>query len=356
MRRGSSEQSMTLESFNLMMRRVAVLLLLALAGPLAARDVSGLASATVSIKDRSLSERARVSAVALSQVLIKLTGNRRTPGDARAQALLGRASSLLLQYAYAAAPDGGLILKASFDQQVLTRELIARGIGTWSRQRPDTVVYLIVDDAQGHQLVGAASPGKFGAAVKAKAELRAVPVSLARMDEDEVAQLLAAPDSQAISDAAVALASRYGGAAVLVGQLREAAAQQWEVRWRLDVNDETVAWNQSGTLAEVLVGEGIDALADALVVRYAHPATLASSEELTVVVQGVNSVADYGRLSNYLSALDTVAKLFLRSVDNRQVIYEVTARGGRTALAQSITFGHVLAPLPGRDDTYELLP
>jgi uncharacterized protein len=335
---------------------VAVVLLLALSGPLTAREVSGLSTATVSVKDRSLSERARASAVALSQVLIKLTGNRRTPGDARAQALLGRASSLLLQFAYGSAPGGGLVLKASFDQQVLSRELIARGIGTWSKQRPDTVVYLIVDDAQGHQLISSASAGTLGAALKAKAELRAVPVSLARMDEEEVAQLLTAQDPQAISDAAVTLASRYGVAAVLVGQLRESETQQWQVHWRLDVNEETVEWNQSGTLAEALVSEGVDALADALVERYAQPATLASREEITLIVQGVNSASDYGRLANYLGSLDTVAKMFLRSVDNRQVVYEITARGGRSALAQSITFGHVLAPLPDLDDTYELLP
>ena len=347
---------MTLKSPSTMMRIVALTLLLTCAGALPARDVSGLASATVSIKDRSPAERARASAVALSQVLIKMTGNRRTPGDGRAQALLGRASSLLLQYAYGAAPDGGLVLKASFDQQVLSRELIARGIGTWSKQRPDTVVYLLVDDAQGHQLLGATSAGKLGEVVKAKAALRAVPVSLAAMDAEEVAQLATPQDSQASAAAAVALASRYGAAAVLVGQLRETAPQQWQVLWRLDVNAETVEWTQSGTLAEALVGEGIDALADALVERYAHPATLASSEELTLVVQGVNSAADYGRLANYLGSLDSVAKIFLRSVDNQQVTYDITARGGRAALAQSITFGHVLAPLPDLDDTYELLP
>ncbi len=347
---------MTPESSGVTVRMVAMVLLWALAGSLAAREVGGLTTATVSIKDRSLGERTRASAVALSQVLIKLTGNRRTPSDARAQALLARAPNLLLQFAYGAAPGGGLVLKTSFDQQVLTRELITRGIGTWSKQRPDTVVYLIVDDAQGHQLVGSAAPGKLGAAVQAKAELRALPVSLARMDEVEVAQLLTAQDTQAIADAAVTLASGYGAAAVLVGQLRETASQQWEVDWRLDVNEETLAWKQSGTLAEALVGEGMDKLADTLAERYAQSATLASSEAITLVVQGVNSASDYGRLANYLGSLDTVAKMFLHSVDNRQVVYEITARGGRAALAQSISFGHVLAPLPDRDDTYELLP
>lgn len=347
---------MTLVSPEMLTRLLAIALLFVSAGPLAARDVSGLASASVSIKDRSPAERTRASAVALSQVLVKLTGNRRAPGDARAAALLGRAASLLLQYAYAAAADGGLVLNARFDQQVITRELLAGGIGTWGKQRPDTVVFLRIDDAQGQQLLGAAAPGKLGAAVNAQAELRALPVSLARMDGAEVQQLLAAPEWPAWADAAVTLASGYGAAAVLVGQLRQIDSQGWETHWRLVVNDETVAWNQTGLAPEVLVSEGIDGLADALVERYAQPATLASSEQVSLAVQGVNSAADYGRLTNYLGSLDTIASVFLRSVDNQQVIYDITARGGRAALLQSLALGHVLVPLPDLDDTYELLP
>ena len=347
---------MTLESPKRVSRVVAIVLLFAFASPLAARDVSGLASATVSIKDRSPAERARASAVALSQVLIKLTGNRRTPGDARAAALLGRASSLLLQYAYGAAPDGGLTLNARFDQTVLSRELEARGIGTWSKQRPDTVVFLAVDDGQGRQLISAMEPGTLGAAVQHRAELRALPVLLPRMDGEEAQQLNAAQNSQALSDIAVTLAAPYGAAAVLVGHLRKTSAQLWEVRWRLDVDGETLEWQQAGALDEALVDEGVDALGDALVKRYAQPATLASSEDVSLAVQGVNSAADYGRLANYLNSLDTISKLFLHSVDNQRVTYEITARGGRAALVQSLAFGRVLAPVPSRSDTYELLP
>lgn len=347
---------MTLESPKRVSPMVAVVLLLAFVSPLAARDVSGLASATVSIKDRSPAERARASAVALSQVLIKLTGNRRTPGDVRAAALLGRASSLLLQYAYGAASDGGLTLNASFDQTVLSRELEARGIGTWSKHRPDTVVFLVVDDGQDRQLINSREPGTLGAAVQHKAAARALPVLLPRMDGGEATQLNAAQDSQALSDIAVSLAAPYGAAAVLVGHLRQTSAQGWEVHWRLDVDGETLQWKQAGALAEAVVEEGVDALGDALAERYAQPATLVTSEHVSLAVQGVNSAADYGRLANYLNSLDTISTLFLRSVDNQQVSYEITARGGRAALVQSLAFGRVLAPVPSRSDTYELLP
>ena len=130
----------------------------------------------------------------------------------------------------------------------------------------------------------------------------------------------------------------------------------WEVRWRLDVEGETLEWRQEGALGEAIVEEGVDGLGDALARRYAEPGMLAGTERISLAVTGVNSATAYARLSRYLDTLDSISQLFLRSVDNQRVIYEVTARGGRAALAQAIGFGQVLAPVPSSSDTYELLP
>ncbi|MBK6660861.1 MAG: DUF2066 domain-containing protein [Proteobacteria bacterium] len=347
---------MTRKTSKRWMGLVVALLAWVLAGPLAARDVTGLYNASVAVKDRTPAERSRASAAALAEVLVKLTGNRRTPNDASARALLGRASTLLLQYAYANTPDGSLTLNAHFDERVLERELEERGIGTWGKQRPDTVVFLVVDDARGRALIGGEAPGKLGATLKRKADARALPVLLPLMDIEESAALTQAQDWSALSEAAVGLAARYGAAAVLVGQLHEAGAQVWEVQWRLDVDGETLQWTQEGALADAIVEEGVDALGDALARRYAEPGMLAGAERVSLAVEGVRSAADYARLSRYLDTLDSISALFLRTVDNQRVVYEVTARGGRAALAQAIAFGRVLAPVPASSDTYELLP
>ncbi|MCC6709460.1 MAG: DUF2066 domain-containing protein [Gammaproteobacteria bacterium] len=335
---------------------VVALLLCAFFGPLAARDVGGLYNATVTVKDRSPAERSRASAAALGEVLVKLTGNRRTPNDASARPLLARASTLLLQYAYGQAPDGGLTFSAQFDEHVLERELEERGIGLWGKQRPDTVVFLVLDNAEGRSLVGGEAPGKLGDTLKRKAEARALPVLLPLMDIEESAALNQAKDWHGLSDGAVGLAGRYGAAAVLVGQLHEASAQVWEVRWRLDIDGETLEWTQEGASADAIVEEGVDALGDALARRYAEPGMLAGAERVSLAVTGVRSAADYARLARYLDTLDSISALFLRTVDNQRVVYEITARGGRAALAQAIGFGHVLAPVPAHSDTYELLP
>ena len=65
---------MTRVSLNGARRLLVALWLCMLAGPLAARDVSGLYNASVAVKDRSPAERSRASAAALAEVLVKLTG------------------------------------------------------------------------------------------------------------------------------------------------------------------------------------------------------------------------------------------------------------------------------------------
>ncbi len=339
-------------------RWVLLLALCALlfASPLAARTVSGLYNASVPVKDRSPAERSRAAAAALGQVLVKLTGNRAAAGDASARPLLSRASTLLLQYGYANAPDGGLLLNARFDEHVLDRELAERGVVTWGHQRPDTVVFLVSDTEEGRLLVGGDAPSALGETLLRKADTRALPLVLPMLDLEESARLNASQDWEALATGAGELGARYGAPAVLVGQLHAANEGVWEARWRLTIDGDALEWQDEGDLGEALIESAVDALGDALARRYAEPALLGGAERVSMTVVGLRGAEDYARLSNYLESLDTITDLFLRAVDNQRVLYEATARGGRAGLAQAIGFGRVLAPVPGQVDTWELKP
>lgn len=327
-----------------------------LCAPLAARDATDLFSAQVVVADRSAAQLARGAAAALSQVLVKLIGTRAGAASPALQTVRAQASKLLLQYAYEPSADGTkLLLKAEFDEPALVAELTSRGIATWGRQRPESLIWLIVDTGTERVLIGGEDPGRYGGALLARAQARGLPVMLPLLDIEESQTLLAAPDWNAIAAGATALSSRYGAPAVLVVHLRQTAPGLWEARWKVQVDADDFSSGQEGDLPELIVEESVDALGDALARRYADPTELAGADKLVLTVIGVQSAADYARLSTYLNSLDTVADLFLRSVDPAAVRYELTARGGRAALAQSIGFGRVLAPVAGQPDSWQLL-
>lgn len=327
------------------------------AAPLAARDVTDLFSARVPVADRSPTQLARGASAALSQVLVKLVGTRQGAANPALQPVRAQASRLMLQYAFEPTPDGqGLLLRAEFDEPALAAELSRRGIATWGRQRPDTLTWLVIDTGTERVLVSAEDPGRLGGALLARASARGLPVLLPLLDIQESQALLAAADWNAIAAAATTLSARYGAPGVLITYLRQSAPGLWEANWKVQVDADDFASGQEGDLPELIVEESVDALADALAHRYADPTMLAGAEKLVLTVSGVNTAADYARLSTYLAALDTVSGLFLHGVGTDGLRYEMTARGGRAAFAQSIGFGRVLAPVAGQPDHFRLLP
>ena len=334
-----------------------MLLALALAAPgVPARDVSNLYSAQVEVADRSPGELARGARAALAAVLVKLTGDRRAAAREGIGALLGKASKLMFKYAYAPLPEGpGLLLDAEFDEPAVSAELNALGVPLWGRQRPDTVAFIVIDEAGRRSVLGGDEPGLRGEALLTRAAQRGIPLLLPLMDIEETQHLAHAADWNGIATTALALASRYGTTGVLVGYLRESAPGLWESNWRMQIGAEATSWHDEGDIAALMLEGAADRLADTLASRYADPGLLGTAEAFAIDIEGLGSAADYARVVTYLDGLDAVTSLFVRGVEADRVHIEVSARGGRAGLAQTIAFGRVLTPLP-LPDAYRLLP
>lgn len=330
-----------------------VLSLLAPAAP--ARDVGGLYAARVPVPDRSDAELARGARAALAEVLVKLTGDRAVRSRDVVGEVLGQASRLLFKYGYEPTPEGELLLVAEFDEPALDAALASRGIARWGRQRPDTVAFIVLDEGGQRTVLGGEVAGLRGEALLERAERRGVPVLLPLVDIEETRDLAAAPDWDGIATTALALANRYGTTGVLVGHLRETVPGLWESRWQVQVGSDAIEWREEGDIAALMLEEAADRLADALARRYADPALLAHAETFAISIEGITDGNDYARAVTYLERLDAVADLFVRGAQANRLELEVSVRGGRAGLAQTVGFGNVLTALP-LPDSYRLLP
>jgi hypothetical protein len=339
-----------------------VLLLLALFVSVAeAADVDDLYSARVAVKDRSDSEFKRGMARALEAVFVKLTGSSEEARTKAARAIVGQASRLVQQFGYERPPasrgdSDGLVLRAEFDARVLTSEMRSRGLVVWGKERPDTLVWLIIDDGDGRQLLGSLDEHPVVEALRARAAARGIPVVLPLADITEAASIAGADTTAGMAAALGAISEKYGVRSVLVGHLQQVLPTLWESRWTLTVADESLAWDRQGDLAELLGEEAADTLADALGRRYASPAAPQGADRVALTVRNIGSPADYARTERYLRTLDSVAGLFVRRVDNNGIVFDLDVQGGALALRQGISFGQTLAPDPVEPGAYRLLP
>lgn len=337
-----------------------VLILILASAAAGAADVEDLNSARVPVADRSEAEFKRGIAKALEVVVVKLTGDSASSHSKAGRGVVGQAQRLVQQFGYEQHAAGGgtrtarLMLRVQFDARVLNKEMRSRGLVIWGKERPDTLVWLLVDDAGGRRLFGTQDDDPITDVMRRRADARGVPLVFPLVDITETGAAATAASPAQLEEALKASSDKYGVRSVLIGHLREAVPGLWETRWTLLVGSESLVWEQQGDIAELLVEEAADNMADALGRRYA--ASNAGTGSVALTVHGLTSADDYARTESYLRTLDSVTNLFVRRVEPEGIVFDLTVHGGLAGLAQSISFGQTLSPDPAGATVFRLLP
>ena len=326
------------------MALVAGLALLVAAPPAGAARVDGLYQAEVELVDgREAAFRA-----ALGKVLVRVTGRRDAAQRPELAELLDNAAAYAQQFRQPA-PDR---LWAAFDGAALERELTRLEQPVWGAERPSTLLWIAVDAGGGKRFVVAS-----GAELAEEADVRAQAVEAARergipvvfplMDAEDRARASFAEVWGGFEDSILAASQRYGADAVLVGRL--AAGDMGHGRWTLYGADGAERWSGG-------VADSIGRLADGFAARFAVVSS-GGARTIRVAVAGVDTVEDYGRISQFLGRLTAVQSFGVESVERDQVVFRVAMRGEPATLDEAVRLGGVLRPAagqPGHDLSYRV--
>jgi hypothetical protein len=111
----------------------------------------------------------------------------------------------------------------------------------------------------------------------------------------------------------------------------------------------------------VLLGEGIERLADNLAARYAKvtpvAVEVAGDKGVVLSVNGVRTVRDYAQVLSYMEGLDGVSRVAVIGVDANALQLAVEARTGQAVVAPMISLGRTLIRVPGASSLeYRLQP
>ncbi len=339
-----------------------------------AREVPGLYQAFVPVKTQERAERLQAYPQALSQVIIKLSGNRMAPDFPEMAGAIKQALSWVQSYHYEALPEENhLALKdegyqrmlvVEFDAQAVTHSLVDAGVPLWGHTRPEVLLWLAVEDRGARYLMAANASAEIESILEEYSRHRGLPLMLPLMDLEDQARIGFADVwgnfRQSIADAS----RRYGADAILVGRLYRPYDGPWRARWTLYQEADVQHWQEDGLVQERVLGGGVEGAADRIAQRYAQVLTADAADKVVLTVTDVDSLAGYARAMKYLESLDLVSRVQVARVYSDEVMFDLDVRGDVKGLEQAIALGGVLRQVAGiqrmmessQTYVYQLLP
>jgi len=333
---------------------VAVCLLWLYASLAGAAVSAQLFESEVIVPSQAPALRAEAMKSALEGVLVRVSGEASVLQTEPAQALLQKPSRLVQQYRYFTVPNSQppiLKLWVRFDGEVIQQALQQQGGAYQAAERPDTLVWLAVDDRGERYLVAADDQTDVHRQMALQARQRGLPILFPLMDLEDQSQARFTDIQDGFLDNVVRASARYNPQAILAGYLQHDAFAGWSARWYLDVAGNPASWSDNRQQLAALLQQGVDDAADYLASRFAGMDKGDSYNAVRISVGGVNSLAAYARVNQYLASLTPVTAYQVELINGSEVQYLLRLNGGVQDLAHTVSIGTVLEPvadnLPG---------
>lgn len=322
--------------------------------PLRANSVANLYSASVPVASQAQRVRANALHGALAQVIVKVTGSRSAPDAPAVADIVGNAEHYLQAYRYVrhvpradepvfgAGPQPTLDLWARFDRQALDRALRAAGQPLWGSERPATVVWIAYQQGDQRHIVNAEAPGKVLEDVQETAAERGLPIIFPLMDIEDRNHVTFSDVWGGFAAPVVEASRRYQPNAVLIGRIDVPGTGSASAHWTLVVDGRPTDWDgANGTPAEV-AGAAMQHLADVYASKFVIKTGAQTIPALRVVVAGINDLAGYGQVLNYLRSLSPVEGVEPTRVSGDTVTFTLSAQGNVADIRQTIALGALL--------------
>ena len=318
-----------------------------------------LFEAEVHVSSQSQAERATAMQQALAEVLVRVTGQRDLLQQSSGRALLGSAGKYVQQYRYFTVPGSEpprLMMRVRFDDETVRQALRQQGVAFWGdAERPDTLVWLAVEDRGRRYIVAAQDGTGAGQQLELASRQRGIPLLFPLMDLEDQSKVRFSDLWGGFFDHAYEASQRYNPQAILIGRLNRSQTGSWVARWNLRVAGSPSSWTNSDNRLAGVLGSGIDNVADTLASRLAVRDAGSQAGMVSVRVDDIRTLAAYARVNEYLASLTAVRQLQVEEVGPTSVRYALQLDGSLQGLTQTIAIGTVLEPDPtGTPATYRL--
>ncbi len=338
--------------------------------PVMADEVAGLYETEVPVLGQKRDERRAAIEAAFVEVLVRVSGRTAVANVPSLEDVLKRASRYVQQYRYRKVDPGLMpgteneqydqVLWIRFDEQAVNGLLREHGLPVWSKTRPATLVWVVIDDGGKRQIISNDSTHELRNLSLSLAKNRGVPLRLPLFDLQDRSALRVSDVWGNFGGAILEASQRYQTEAVLSGRVYQGFGGTWHGRWSLYSGGRRDDQEFRGTSLSEVVQPAINEVAEALSVRFAEVRQDTESNRVSVLIKDVRSLADFNRVSTYLGGLSGVEAVQPYFINSDRVTFDLLARNGRLGVSQAISLGHVLvndtAESEGVEDTPQPKP
>jgi hypothetical protein len=315
---------------------ICLMALLACFAPSVVAD--DLFSAETLVNDEGSETRNAALSELLAEVLVRVSGNPGIRGQAGARKVLDAAPSLVQQYRYRTADEGGALARylwARFDRAGVERMMRGQQLPVWV-QRPGVLMWVATERAGQREMLNFDNLPEARGAVLQQARQRGMPLQLPLMDLQDQAQLTPA-DVWSDYHAAIRQASaRYPHDLVLSGRLRARTDGKWSGEWTLIGSDSAQSFQTPPQALPGALAFAVDQAQNLLASRYAPMPGADRGRGYRVSFSGVGNLGAYGRLLAILEDLETADGLALRHVAGDRCLFEFRLRGSEQDLLRAL--------------------
>lgn len=316
---------------------------------------AGLYQAIVPVADRSGEAQHHALRQALGEVLVRLTGDAAIGSRPVAKSLSDNVYRYVQQYGYEGNESTGLKMRVGFDGAALEAALRAEGLALWGRARPPVLLWMAVDDGQQRYLLGSDSAATLYNDVQQVAQQRGLSLILPLLDLQDQAQVGYSDVWGGFVERITPASARYQAQVLLLARVQRLGSAAWSSRWTLHMNGQTTEWSAGGAAPEAMLQEGLGQAAQRLSAQLAAPSAGLAPGAQRLIVEGLDSLADYAEVDQYLTGLTPVRSAQLVAVKANGLEYRVDVQGGADALDQAARLGGLLFRVEGPPATGEAL-
>lgn len=318
--------------------------------------VSHLYEAEAPVIGQGVKERSYVVREALKEVLVRISGRNAAKDLAADEILVPRPTQYIQQFRYRkfavnevipAAPDGAKPytqkLWLRFTKKTVTKLLQEQGLPVWGKNRPATLVWLVVDDQKQRILIGNSTPHISRTHIEQEAAKKGLPFRLPLLDLADQSKLQVTDVWGNFEDTILAASERYQTEATLVGRIYLSFNKTWQTRWTLYSAGQRQDWEVSNSLTlREAVREGLSVTGESLSARFTQVNDSESNNEVMLKIKNVADLKTYNQVIKYLKGLNIISKVQVYQVNKNDVIFIITSHRGRLGVAQAIALGRVL--------------